>query len=1163
MKNSEKYSQAKKRFGKSKLSTEKRDFLKIQHNIRTEKSINSGISKFKTFGSIEHIMKYTNKLSEHPMYRRFIYGNALPKDIKELGRGEVLCAVEEIERELIWTSQVLPLFSDVINTFLEMQKEYTSNLLKGDYEKAAQILDEIRKNTGFSMWYLENKISLLELTKGLEYQKEYTNKIVKDESISPIVRWLVTYFSIRAEKNISVNKYKMIMQEMAQEVQNIPLLTYVEYKLNFFGKQHKISHLNYISFFESKMSIIDRYLTFIKLCQLLSVKPKDISLEILKTAVLIVYQGKINDYKLENLLSSLGEVNSIPVSVESNIISAALNNYTMGNYQKCYEICSNFLSTNPQAIEIYEIYVKSAINLEICVHAEEDSSIMQKLLTGLYNIILRNEWSNESYLEILKYIEVYSSQFWAVGLYGVILNHYIYKITEEEQEYISVGRLYMHPHNPLIVECITDSGARESYFQYLKECFPKSITLKLVKTIKENDCDELLKLPIPKYRIQKYQSQIMIHKGMHREAIRVFMELIRENRVLSWQDAIVGLTECYLQTEQLKECIELIVSAYFKNENLYDKFPLRKLLNKVEQVRSRQLVSNISLPILYDIYSRHFSKDKDYLKSDAYEDFLSEYNLDFPSQLERHISELDGNKLIYFLKYICVFNVMDNSVVFENSEEVEKERIKVCQLLRQLDPDNEQKYSDEIKSITQKLMITKGMREIEKSKIYVDVIGIKKSLEKNLKESYTRYLAFQSNIIQNETPEYITIGSTEGEGLELKMPVNEKQGLFTAMVLELRDNFVSSNEYGLDSYLSVGIRHGTVSGQLRSPLEANNLITQKDTKTNLYHSNTHWINKYNSSDKHSLEAIDMHLKQFSRQIDDLIELLKNKWIQIKTEQKNSEGLFNFQIILKELEALQSNITVHTPYEEFVDKVIEMLWRMTEDSLFDIRGKISNDLKRRFYSAFDGLEQNLNSLKERVDLTEIISHIRTCRTSIEYELDKIAGWFTRTNITERSDYDIRLPIDIGLEIIKYTYPNHDLKTNIKPMDTCTLKGKTLKSMVDICVILFDNIIKHTDNDEKKVSIEFQKINNHIRLYVENEVNEGLNIDEKNEHLLKIKKSIVREKVMDKVRTEGGTGFYKIKKIISIDLGCDHTIDFEYTQDNKFKVAIEFDAKELIL
>src|SRR5690606_31520186 len=82
--------------------------------------------------------------------------------------------------------------------------------------------------------------------------------------------------------------------------------------------------------------------------------------------------------------------------------------------------------------------------------------------------------------------------------------------------------------------------------------------------------------------------------------------------------------------------------------------------------------------------------------------------------------------------------VFDSSYLFENQDELDNERIDICSLLTKVDRDNFEEYMNEISEINRNILIRKGIKQIDESKIYVDVKGIQKSLEKDIRESFDR-----------------------------------------------------------------------------------------------------------------------------------------------------------------------------------------------------------------------------------------------------------------------------------------------------------------------------------------------------------------------------------------------------------------------------------------
>src|SRR5205807_285435 len=118
---------------------------------------------------------------------------------------------------------------------------------------------------------------------------------------------------------------------------------------------------------------------------------------------------------------------------------------------------------------------------------------------------------------------------------------------------------------------------------------------------------------------------------------------------------------------------------------------------------------------------------KELERADACEDFLSYHKVRRPSLLRGAGLAIDPAALIYFLRYVCVLEVLDSSVEFQSTEDVQQERIQILQVLREMDPDHAEEYSNEIRALTTTLAVARGLREVEQSRIYVDVAGVKRT----------------------------------------------------------------------------------------------------------------------------------------------------------------------------------------------------------------------------------------------------------------------------------------------------------------------------------------------------------------------------------------------------------------------------------------------------
>lgn len=1130
-----------------KMKNQKHVLFNIS-NIGKNKKINTTISYAKGALSINEINEYIDKLLKIPyLNREEILKSPFPKKIEELGQKRVYFSSGDVEKELVWNSRFIFHYSREINQFIEQRDLFNRLILLGFYEHANDILNNIEEKFGFSYWLIENKIFLLQELFGLEKHKEYLHSIKKDDSkVSVFVKYFASYISIKMEENVSVEKYNLRISEVIQrEKDNFAsenLIEYIKYKL--YLKEYFPVAVLPVLVFESNLSLIDRYCNLIRIMRNM--------------------ENKISDYSNKLIIGNLADIKDdlsarILKKNGTNIVLPILDKYTKGEYDQVVKLCSQELEIRPFLVDLYPIYIRSNIRLEKHDQIWPEGSLLSIILNGLRDMYLSTSKFDEAYSNLKKISYIFCNNEWAWQLRGLVEEVSNYN---RDDKLIELYKKYVQPDNPLYVRTSTEYSTGKSDQIEMLTGNEDSITLKLYEYIHDENIAKIEKLNIPEYRKMSIIASIYRKNGNSEFAKQIYEKLIDDKVKINEIEGTIGYVESCIELCTYKEAIELIVNQFLNQNTLVKQVSLAKLFDNIQKniESADQLNKLIDFPILYDIYSKFYSVDRESEKGEAYEEFLLNYNVKRPSQLNIEKMDIPKKKLIYFLRYVCIESVMDYSMFFNSTEEIKSERIIICQLLRNLDPKNEELYSNEIKEITQKQIINRGLREIEKSKIYVDVAGIKKSMERETKENYFRYKSLVEANIKDEAPIYITleegIEEFDGQILELMMPSDERRQLFNRIVFDLRDSFVSSNEYGLDGYLSVGIRHGTLSGQLRAPLEEKHLITQKDSETGMYQLSSFWESK--DLNEEFQNKITLILDKFGKTVDSLIDKLKNQWIQIKTETSNPKGLFNFQMYLHDLERLERSVSTDTTYEELVDSIFDELWKKTDVSLLDMRKQINGELKDEFNEAFDFMLVEIDKLKEKIDITDLKEQIISSKTTMQYELEKISQWFTRNNSSYMSSFSADIILDIVHELTKNIYNNQEIILK-KHVDKIHINGGKLKSFVDVMFILFDNIIKHSHVDENiNVEVNIERRKDRLLIRCSNEISEDIVTMENNERIEVIKRNINKKKEMSYVSREGGSGFYKIEKIITVDLNCPLTMNFDYSKD-QFIVELDIESR----
>lgn len=1131
------------------------------------------IEYFMNHFQVTFIKNKFDEFMQIPLIKSKTHSRYFPINIESLKKSEFI-EYANLEKTLFWNALVIRHYSKSINKFIEFRNVFSFHLLLGEYEIADKVLDQICSEFGYSLWWIENKLALLEEIGGLKKQKEFTNTILKNETIEGIVRYLTYFYSMRAEFSISVDKYDQTIRKDIDDYQiaGLPssLLNYLGYKLNYFNTLKITNHRDLFNN-ESNSSIIDIYTTYIQLSQNIIINNNvvDINPNSLFDSLKIVY-SKINDHQLINNVLALNPQEKLrPIYIDTiNKFIEILDLYTIGDYVQCIDKCEKMLKRSPYFIDICEILTKSRIRIghyqndEI---AKKETPIAQ-LMRYMESIILYGPDCERNYKKLLKMTLLYSSQSWASQIVGFVNKEFISDRGPLGTNINQLLLLNAIPFSPRFVEIFMKGDNRNEYLNILRKAFPDSVALQMRLSIND-DSNSSNTYNIPEYRYQKYIAISNLKLGLYSQALEIFNSNILQNDLLYKYDAIAGIIKCLTLEQNYAKLINCIVHYYFINKNIIRIIPLREIIYQLEAGEYEKLKDNIALSIVYDIFIRATNDECDNRIIELYEDYLNSNGVEKPSELLTVLDSTNSDYLIYFLKYVCSHNRLAYSIIYKNSVEAEQERIAIYQTLAVIDFPNQEEYMSEIQQISQKLIIRNVLRKYEQSKIYVDIPGIKNKLEKSIRESYNRY---QSLSVLNESAiEDIVaqikdmLPSVQSNSQKIiYIDRRERHELFKTMVIEIRDQFVSSNEYGLDTYLSTGIRHGTLVGQIRAIMENDNLMTQKESTSGEYLTNEYWLNKYCDIANESKAKLIVALNEFSRSIDEYIELIKRNLIQIKTESKNTQGLFDYCLSESLYYKMRNSIISNSEYDDFVDVVINTLWAITDDNLHTIKEYFSNIIKNEFDSIFMTLQNNLKHVG--CDLKELAHDIQTAKTRILYELDKIATWFTRTRGSGNVDFPIEWPLEASFEMVKNCYPKKFINYNKNIKFNGMLKAFSLNAFCSLFYIIFDNIIKH-DGAIGAVSdadISIISSDQYLTIEIKNKVYFSDNYEYEKQKIYDKREELIADEGIETVMTEGGTGFHKIKRLMRVDLRSKGHLDIDLKED-KFEIILKIDIKEILV
>jgi hypothetical protein len=550
------------------------------------------------------------------------------------------------------------------------------------------------------------------------------------------------------------------------------------------------------------------------------------------------------------------------------------------------------------------------------------------------------------------------------------------------------------------------------------------------------------------------------------------------------------------------------------------------------------------------------------------------HKLKRPSELRTLASQFALRQLVYYLHYICVPEVMEVSTSFSSSQEVENERLMVCRLLIEIDPANANDYEAELREITRKQVIQGGIRQVEQSKVSLDLEPVRRWAERHLKESFARFqslvsvanlaasgtVALETDEPEAESRKTLANPQTLSEGLQdlgqdlPAVPANEAVSLLINMVSQLLGECYLNPFNGLDCYLSMRIRHGALSGQLRAPLEEERLITQRDSSSEEYLATVFWMHRLEPFGPDIRNGVNERLRSFSRDYDALINSFARDQIQIRSTERE-KGLFTATVPQERLVLLAHEIDCSTTFDSFVDLCFAVFWESVEASLEDVRQYIDRTVGPEMQALFLSLMTDIEAIDSDFSIPDLNNAIRSSATKAHQALDQVKNWFRQAKPLPPKTYSFKEIVEIGLQQVRRIY--HDFAPGLT-IDIGEMPPVgDLTRFSDIFFIIFANIAKHSGIAETpRTKVSAQLTGSLLRIEVENDVALSSITPDVRARVDGIKAVIEKGGYHQAVRSEGGTGLIKLRNLAVRDQGM---VDFGFGEDDTFVVRVVIPVK----
>ncbi|WP_299896771.1 hypothetical protein [uncultured Aquimarina sp.] len=1147
----------------------------IASKEKTRKNAYSEIKEELTFPelceSVDYLEKKLNK-----RWQELLWGNALPNDYSELGNlKEYPYIGHNISSELNFVLISIRKYKFEINLFLNYKEQYEICLLTGNYDEAELLLDKIENEICFSLWTLENRFLLKEMSGNALENKEFLNLFNQVNKSKSITSSIAHYLSLRAEHSLSTNKYN---NDLEDALESIPesgtkqaFQNYYRFRLTF------LNHIDFIDYAEILSldfghSIIDRYLHLVRMLSNLLV----VSSYLKDREDVQSKQGVIKRYILNRVNYLIKKVKD-PVLYKLKLLAGdqifpafdvqkslneirILDKYTSGLYSDVEKELKNYLINNPNQFDLYLIYIKSLVYQN--KHFEpvgKKGSIQNQILLNLHKIISVEGNPDQAGHNLLRIANNLTS---CTISYGI--TDFVYFQSTGKEERNMLAKISYNLSNPIIHEIFNSDEDKIKFLDLLEEKFPDSITIKFFKEkIKgiENLMDFKEYIPEGKFKVE-YARKLQ-DTGDYIGAIEHWEYLKKnyKNTIPILETTIVNLFNCFQKLNRINDCLKLYVDCFFYNNYIVEKIETGELLKSIHSEKFRNVDKTIDLPLFYTIV------DADEVETHiAFELFNLSHNVEKPSELIDLVSIFDKERFNFYIEKTCRSKILMHSPFISNSKQRLEERLILLNYVKNNHADRDN-ILDEIKSIENILIIQQGLIDLDESKIYVNEEGIINNELQDFEAIYERFEIISGITRDNKSflmleggklTTFVTKENTEYEKIEYSNnPVYE---IYYELFNAVKDKFLNS-QFGIVAYLSTRIRHGVLVGELRPIFETHKLITLKQGNSSNYRRNVHWDLVFKNFGTDEKEQIQHLLNDFSSKIDGLIFDLIKKYLQVYKKDINEYGWFNYDFDHTDLWLHSIDAISTKSFDQFINKIFKILWQRTDENLELIRGKIEKEILEKFNDYFDDLELKITNQFGSTNCQQLLKEIKNCSTEVQTVMSKISRWFKRSEIKANSfmlsDLITLVSEHVNRSNLSKTLSiEEDLQFNPK------IKGEFKTHLADLLRIFLENILKHSSDQKYVLKCKIKSLidseHDFLVISVENEIT--------NEESIEALKAVWNNNTMDvkKLISEGKSGYHKAYKILTSDLKSNARKCISTSiSDNEewFKVLVNINLQEI--
>lgn len=1022
-----------------------------------------------------------------------------------------------LESELVWAIQWLSPHSLRVNEFRLHVLQIQTLLTNGDVAGALALLDEHVHSRGWSLWAVELRAALLQLLGGTPMQREWLH-ILQSQATNSIPGLLFEIFGDRNDDTFSYDTiYAKCMSSFPRFGSLAPwLVDYLKYRA--------LAHV------ENPSASIPNILC------------RDI------TSSLIDYYESV----LEALLciesdATLAALRPIARQLISALLSSGYKDQRLTKLLLAFDICQLPIArvvTRPE--EPYRaMYLGSLMSGEGTLPANVAPALVKCQNEGAAAYDLAGT--------MLK---------WGVNLRGLDVGPAVAMAALQSISGLADYRIL--PANILILSasiCVDDAAG-----------LPTDRALRVLRAFlrdKGNNLSDDQLLKPSQWAIEKVLPQVgplhlwlamrLLEAGDYAE-LNGLIALLRDQSPYWLRQCAKLEILASLKTGRLDDSISEL-EAWCRKDHLYAlEFPTDKPFAGRKWSDFKQLDPvTVGLVAHHEAIARNSANVayickmacRSFLVSGGRQGIVDDFNAGSSKRKEQ---------LIAFIRDVWVEENLALCHQFNSTTDVRTERMVILQLLLEWDRQQAVEYAEAIKQLTFDQTLQRGLQHIDQTRVFVNESAITRWAEKELEQEYDRWKRLSESstggrVVDDILRQYV-LDATNVE--VLKEFAHGKPTAADAQLIDMLDRlfkrFLLDPVDGLDTYLSVRIRHGSLRGTILGPLEEQSLLYSA-TGFSEEAFEARWASVLRLSAAEREKLVDM-LQDFSLDIRKAVDDFVEQRVQVRSADK-PYGAFQQTLLPIYARIIAASLAERPPsFHAFLYNSYFAFWKFVDVGLQNLRAYVHDVLATALYGRIDDLMHGLRALGPKY--LPLLTTLTTASTMTKSQCDTVAEWFQLPSMIGNEKYQLPAAIEIASVATRNVHRSFPAEIRILclPATQLPLTVSGLSVLMDCLFVVFENSWKHSGLAGELPPIDLlAEFDENARLLTLN-CRSTLSDERKNEllagELTQLRDKYLGELPLELIRLEGGSGFPKLARLartVSREI-CPHPFDFGIQGDQWF-------------